>query len=279
MNPETTLTLLDLSRIYNRNRCIFCTWHTRYGMPYTSFDGNVARISIKDLLAFFDTRIRTSNTPKCRIDNKNTLLTYLKNQNTTPTMNSIVNSSPRRSSAGAETGQSSIVNTLIQLDPGATIPTRAHETDVGYDVKALRTVAVCHNGDEYPFNTPDEINLIYLSRRSIQYLKIDTGIHITPPAGFYFELVPNSRLAKTPFHYGNSIGVIDPDYTGSIKVILRNTGSDFYVFAHADKVLPGNVVGQLILRPMLTTTFQQVDHLTPTDRADGGFGSTATPQS
>lgn len=277
MNLETTLTLLDLSRIYNHNRSVICTWHTQYGMPYTSFKGNAARISIRDLLAFFDSRIRTSKAPKRWIDNKNILLAYIKNQNTTPTMTtpSIVNSLPRRSSAGAETGQSPITNAMIQLDPGATIPTRAHETDVGYDVKALRTVAVCHNGDEYPFNTPDEINLIYLSRRSIQYLKIDTGIHISPPAGFYFELVPNSRLAKTPFHYGNSIGVIDPDYTGSIKVILKNTGSDFYIFAHADKVLPGNVVGQLILRPMLSTTFTQVDRLQDTDRADGGFGSTA----
>jgi dUTPase len=29
------------------------------------------------------------------------------------------------------------------------------------------------------------------------------------------------------------------------------------------------------IRPLLSTTFTQVDHLTPTDRADGGFGSTA----
>jgi dUTPase len=40
-------------------------------------------------------------------------------------------------------------------------------------------------------------------------------------------------------------------------------------------LLPGNVVGQLILRPMLSCNFTQVDTLEETERGDGGFGSTA----
>lgn len=268
MNKETTLTLLDLSRIYNRNRCIFCTWHTRYGMPYTSLHGNVARISIKDLLFFFDTQIRTSNSPKCWIDNKNTLLTYLKNQNTTPAMTtpSIVNS------------QSSIVNTSVQLDPVATIPTRAHETDVGYDVTSISLTAVLNNGARVTINQPETQLPDFACAGchdvgyAVQYYEIDTGVHITPPAGYYFELVPNSRQAKTTVSWGNSIGIIDPTYTGSIKIIIKHA-----MYKDLARYLPGNVVGQLILRPMLSCTFTQVDHLTPTDRADGGFGSTATP--
>lgn len=170
--------------------------------------------------------------------------------------------------------QSSIVNTLIQLDPGATIPTRAHETDVGYDVKALTTTIKDAEGRTL---TITEICTIPPHIAPIRKVIIDTGIHITPPPGYYFELVPNSRIAKTSYIYANSFGVIDPTYTGSLKVILNampgQTIADLAYF------LPGNVVGQLILRPHLTTTFTQVDHLTPTDRADGGFGSTATPQS
>ena len=273
MNPETTLTILDLSRIYNRNRSVICTWHTQYGLPYTSYDGNAARISIKDLLFFFDTRIRTSNTPKCWIDNKNTLLTYIKNQNTTPTMTtpSIVNRSPRCSCS--ESG--SIVNTLIQLDPGATIPTRAHTTDVGYDVTSCRFTVVHPNGMRTICTTAEHITeatgMQKYDHPGTDYIEIDTGIHITPPAGYYFELVPNSRQAKTTVSWGNSIGIIDPTYTGSIKIIIKKGKIEDLA-----RYLPGNVVGQLILRPMLSCTFTQVDHLTPTDRADGGFGSTAT---
>lgn len=29
------------------------------------------------------------------------------------------------------------VNILVSLDPGATLPTKAHPSDIGYDVKAL----------------------------------------------------------------------------------------------------------------------------------------------
>lgn len=277
MNIETTLTTLDLSQIYNRNRSAICTWHTQYGLPYTSIDGKGARISIKDLLVFFDSKIRTSNGHKRWIDNKNTLLTYIKNQNNTPTMTtpSIVNSQSPTTAQLRRSGDGSIVNTLIQLDPGATIPTRAHETDVGYDVTSCRLTVVHSNGMRTICTTEEHISEATGMQRydtpGADYIEIDTGIHITPPPGYYFELVPNSRQAKTTVSWGNSIGIIDPTYTGSIKIIIKSGK-----IKDLARYLPGNVVGQLILRPHLSCNFTQVDHLTPTERADGGFGSTAT---
>lgn len=146
----------------------------------------------------------------------------------------------------------------IKLDIGASMPTRAHTSDVGYDVKAMAVnVAFRRWGAE---------NIIWK-------VEIDTGVHVTPPAGYYFELIPNSRIAKTPFFYANSIGVIDPEYTGSIKVILN---CDFNCKATNVK-LPqeGDVVGQLILRKRLDADFKLVDSLDETERGSGGFGSTA----
>ena len=145
----------------------------------------------------------------------------------------------------------------IQLDPGARIPTRAHDTDTGYDIHAL-TVDVA-------YRRCGNLNLIWKVR-------IDTGVHLQPPAGYYFELVPNSRIAKSPFSYANSIGIIDQGYTGSLKVVLN---ADYNL---TDKNLipaPGDVVGQLILRKHLEADFIQVDTLTPTERGSNGFGSTA----
>ena len=145
----------------------------------------------------------------------------------------------------------------IQLDPGARIPTRAHDTDTGYDIHAL-TVDVA-------YRRCGNLNLIWKVR-------IDTGVHLQPPAGYYFELVPNSRISKTPFSYANSIGIIDQGYTGSLKVVLN---ADYNL---TDKNLipaPGDVVGQLILRKHLEADFIQVDTLTPTERGSNGFGSTA----
>ena len=144
----------------------------------------------------------------------------------------------------------------VKLAPGATVPTRAHNTDVGYDITA-NSVEVKRNADGTP------VKLI-----------IDTGVHIQPlGVDFYAELVPNSRLAKTPFSYGNSIGIIDPDYTGSIKCILN-------IAPHATQkdiaiIRKGTVIGQLIIRHRHTALFEIVDTLDRTERGTGSFGSTA----
>lgn len=143
----------------------------------------------------------------------------------------------------------------IKLDDGAIMPTKAHSTDVGMDIHALKVEPILAG-----------------SRNLLYKLKIDTGVHVTPPDGYYFELVPNSRLAKSPYYYGNSIGVIDPDYTGSIKVMLNCT----HALAPHMVTIPqkGDVVGQLILRKKYDVDFTQVDALDETERGEGGFGST-----
>ena len=160
----------------------------------------------------------------------------------------------------------------VQLDPGAEMPTRAHDTDVGYDVKALRTWLVQGDGTEHPMNTPEDIRRAYELSLDCAKIKIDTGVHVTPEHGYYVELVPNSRLAKTPFMYANSYGVIDPCYNGSMRVILncvnRLTPDDLLPF------MPGKVVGQLIIRERISADFEQVDELEDTERGSGGFGST-----
>lgn len=260
MNQETTLTLLELSRIYNRNRCVFCTWHTRYGMPYTSLHGNVARISIKDLLAFFDTRIRTSNTPKCWIDNKNTLLAYIKAQNNTPTMTtpSIVNNQ-------------SPIPVKIHLDPGASMPSKAHAADTGLDIRVLSVTYRIWDIIDRCWRTFDPFQG---SRpRNIPWQAvIDTGVHLQPPAGWGFEARPNSRNRDHLFRWAFSPGTIDGNYTGSIKITLEPR---FEWVDYDDVPETGEVCGQLKLEKVHQIKLTLVDHLTPTDRADGGFGSTA----
>lgn len=160
----------------------------------------------------------------------------------------------------------------ITLDPGAHLPTYAHPDDIGADIKALTTTLVQGDGTEHKLETITDCLALRNQRVDVAKLKIDTGVHATPPAGYYLELVPNSRLAKSPFMFANSIGIIDPGYTGSMRVILNCINSitpdDLIPF------LPGRVVGQLILRPIHHARYILVDSLTPTARGDGGFGST-----
>lgn len=165
------------------------------------------------------------------------------------------------------------VKIKVKLAPGAAMPTRAHDTDVGYDVKALRTWLVQGDGTEHELESTADCMAMHYKGIDCAKVKIDTGVHVTPAAGYYIELVPNSRLAKSPFMYANSFGVIDPAYTGSMRVILncvnRLTTEDLYNF------LPGKVVGQLIIRERIPAAFEQVDSLEETERGSGGFGSTA----
>jgi dUTP pyrophosphatase len=161
----------------------------------------------------------------------------------------------------------------VQLDDGAQLPTRAHDTDVGYDVKALHVTVIDISGDEYPIRDKEDAEQLCEMDLYPVKVKIDTGVHVKPEPGYWVELVPNSRLAKTAFMYGNSVGIIDPDYTGSMRVILNVLiPSEFYrdIF----NFIPGKTVGQLIIRNIISADIEQVDELEDTIRGDGGFGST-----
>ena len=73
--------------------------------------------------------------------------------------------------------------------------------------------------------------------------------------------------------YANSMGIIDPDYTGSMRVILNVLRANEF-WQQAESLLPGKTVGQLIIRERISADFEQVDELENTVRGDGGFGST-----
>lgn len=65
-------------------------------------------------------------------------------------------------------------------------------------------------------------------------------------------------------------GVIDWDYRGEIKVLVRNSG-EFHVF-----IKKGERIAQFLLVPVLTPTPKQIsaEELNESTRGEGGFGST-----
>jgi len=66
-------------------------------------------------------------------------------------------------------------------------------------------------------------------------MSVDTGIGIGLPRGTYGRLAARKGLASK---HGITVGsrVIDVDYTGEIKVILRNQGNTCYVFKAGDRI-------------------------------------------
>jgi len=68
----------------------------------------------------------------------------------------------------------------------------------------------------------------------------------------------------------NTPGTIDSDYRGEIGVLLINLGSETVVLEKGERV------AQMVLAPVVQAEFELVDELQPSDRGEGGFGSTGT---
>jgi dUTP pyrophosphatase len=136
---------------------------------------------------------------------------------------------------------------IKKLSENAKLPSRATPESIGYDLYATNQVTV-----------PKLDNGL-----------ISTGLAMTPPKGCYIRIAPRSGLAlKKNIQIG--AGVIDPDYTGEIKVVLINNGKEDF------KVKPGDKIAQIILEQAKTPPIKVLQHLKPTVRQDKGFGSTSS---
>ena len=139
---------------------------------------------------------------------------------------------------------------VLLLTKTATMPTRATTGSAGYDLYA---------------DIKDSVTIM-----PNQSAKISTGICIEIPNNNMVGLVyPRSGLStKFGIILSNCVGVIDSDYRGEIIVPLWNTSHKPYTISKGDRM------AQLVLTPIITPEFTQVDQLSQTTRGDGGFGST-----
>ena len=97
-------------------------------------------------------------------------------------------------------------------------------------------------------------------------LLIPTQIKLGIPLGHYVRLASKSDLAILHYlHVG--AGVIDPDYTGEIKVLLINTAP------HAHSIIRGDPIAQLILEKVSIPILKKVKELPSTARGEHGCGS------
>lgn len=161
----------------------------------------------------------------------------------------------------------------IKLDPGATMPTRATNGSVGYDVTCLKMYIVTTDGKKHQVFDEDYLNWLAETPMQVSHVECVTGVHVQPEDGYYVVLAPCSRIAKTGIIYGNGEGKIDPDFTGSVKAMLQSVKGAWHIPSML-KFLPGKVIGQLIILPKIDAEWVLTDKLDKTERGDGGFGST-----
>ena len=98
---------------------------------------------------------------------------------------------------------------------------------------------------------------------------VPTGLAMEIPKGYAGLIYARSGLAcKRGLAPANKVGVIDSDYRGEFIVVLHNHGKDAQTICHSERI------AQLVLTPVITPGFCEVDFLSDTQRAAGGFGST-----
>ena len=136
-----------------------------------------------------------------------------------------------------------------KLSPNATLPTYGTDEAAGADLYACL--------DETVSIAPGET------------FWVGTGIALEVPKGCAGLIYARSSMGvKRGLAPANKVGVIDSDYRGEIRVVLLNHSNQFQT------VSPGERIAQLIITPVLTPAYEEVEELTDTVRGVSGFGST-----
>ena len=101
---------------------------------------------------------------------------------------------------------------------------------------------------------------------------IPTGIAISLPSNEMgaFVFARSGLAIKHGIGLLNSVGVIDSDYRGEIKVGVINQINESYT------IEPGERIAQLVVMPVCLLDPVEVCDLDNTARGEGGFGSTGT---
>ena len=96
---------------------------------------------------------------------------------------------------------------------------------------------------------------------------VDLGIAFQIPMGYYGQIASRSGLA-IHHHIHVGAGVVDPDYTGSVHVLLMN-------FSSQDHVVENNHhIAQMILEKVAYPVICEVSQMLLTECGANGLGST-----
>lgn len=161
-----------------------------------------------------------------------------------------------------------------KLSDKAVIPTKAHPTDAGFDMTAVKV------------NITDN------------YVEYETNIALEIPDGYVGLLFPRSSNSKKDLLLANSVGVVDSCYRGDVKfrfkrilmpvmqeVMIAPPTGDILTDAKNTRKVPGlayrddfiykegDKIGQLVIIPIPEITLIETDELTETDRGETGFGA------
>ena len=99
---------------------------------------------------------------------------------------------------------------------------------------------------------------------------VPTGIAVwLRDPGYAALILPRSGLGhKHGIVLGNLVGLIDSDYQGQLMVSAWNRSDVAFTLEPMERL------AQLVIVPVVQASFRVVDEFPPTQRGEGGYGST-----
>lgn len=131
---------------------------------------------------------------------------------------------------------------IKKLHEKAVIPTYAKHGDAGMDLTAVSAEYI-----------------------DSEHMKYSFGLALEIPFGYVGLVFPRSSCYKQRQLLSNSVGVIDSGYRGEISAVMIGNSRHSYEV--------GNRVAQLIIMPIPSIEFEEVENLSETERGSGGYGS------
>jgi len=138
------------------------------------------------------------------------------------------------------------------IDPrmAGQLPTYATPGSAGLDLRAC-------------LDTP-----LTLGANAWQLVPTGIAIYLKDP-GYAALILPRSGLGhKHGIVLGNLVGLIDSDYQGQLMVSAWNRSDTAFT------IEPMERIAQLVLVPVMQAQFNVVNDFAPTERGEGGYGST-----
>ena len=112
--------------------------------------------------------------------------------------------------------------------------------------------------------------------RDDKFIQYNTGLAFEIPKGHVGLIFPRSSVTKKDMILKNSVGVIDSGYRGEVSFRFHAFKNEVLGMSiPSDNVYTaGERVGQMMILPIPTVEFEEVDELSDSDRGEGGYGST-----
>lgn len=102
------------------------------------------------------------------------------------------------------------------------------------------------------------------------HAQIHTGLYVEIPRGHFGLIAIRSGLGSRGLTLSNSVGIIDEDYRGEIRIPVYNHGEESFDLEDGERI------AQMILIPYIQANLEyveEVEDLEESGRGQKGFGS------